>query len=83
MDFFHTLLNKLPCITAQTFHGFLEEKAGGYMVNRLYSGERVDIPVSILYYPDINRYGGRESIQIVMPTLPDIITSPHSPTAFL
>ncbi len=50
----------------EAFHGFLEEKAGGYMVNRLYSGERVDIPVSILYYPDINRYGGRESIQIVM-----------------
>ena len=50
----------------EAFHGFLEEKAGGYMVNRLYSGEQVDIPVSILYYPDINRYGGRESIQIVM-----------------
>ncbi len=50
----------------EAFHGFLEEKAGGYMVNRLCSGEQVDIPVSILYYPDINRYGGRESIQIVM-----------------
>ncbi len=50
----------------EAFHDFLEEKAGGYMVNRLYSGEQVDIPVSILYYPDINRYGGRESIQIVM-----------------
>ena len=48
------------------FHGFLEEKAGKYMVNRLYGGERVDIPISIIYYPDINRYGGRESIQIVM-----------------
>ena len=48
------------------FHNFLEEKAGKYMVNRLYGGERVDIPISIIYYPDINRYGGRESIQIVM-----------------
>ena len=36
------------------------------MVNRLYSGERVDIPLSITYYPDINRYGGKEELQIVM-----------------
>ena len=50
----------------EAFHGFLVHKAGEYMVNRLYRGERVDIPVSIVYYPDINRYGGRESIQIVM-----------------
>ncbi len=50
----------------EAFHGFLVQKAGKYMVNRLYNGERVDIPVSIVYYPDINRYGGRESIQIVM-----------------
>ncbi len=50
----------------EAFHDFLVEKAGEYMVNRLYQGERVDIPVSIIYYPDINRYGGRESVQIVM-----------------
>lgn len=48
------------------FHEFLVEKAGEYMVNRLYSGERVDIPLSVIYYPDINRYKGRESLQIVM-----------------
>lgn len=50
----------------EAFRDFLVEKAGEYMVNRLYQGERVDIPMSIVYYPDINRYGGRESIQIVM-----------------
>lgn len=50
----------------EAFHDFLVEKAGEYMANRLYRGERVDIPISILYYPDINRYGGKESIQIVM-----------------
>lgn len=50
----------------EAFQDFLVEKAGEYMANRLYQGERVDIPVSIVYYPDINRYGGRESIQIVM-----------------
>lgn len=50
----------------EAFHGFLTEKAGEYMVKRLYCGERVDIQVSITYYPDINRYGGKESLQIVM-----------------
>lgn len=50
----------------KAFHDFLKEKAGEYMVNRLQQGERVDIPISIAYYPDINSYGGRESIQIVM-----------------
>lgn len=48
------------------FREFLVSKAGEYMVNRLYCGERVDIPISITYYPDINRYGGKESLQIVM-----------------
>ena len=50
----------------EAFHDFLVEKAGEYMVNRLYHGERVDIPISITYYPDLNRYGGKESVQIVM-----------------
>lgn len=50
----------------EAFRVFLTEKAGEYMVNRLEQGERVDIPISITYYPDINSYGGRESIQIVM-----------------
>ena len=44
----------------EDFHDFLVEKAGEYMVNRLDKGERVDIPISITYYPDINRYGGRK-----------------------
>lgn len=50
----------------EAFRDFLVGKAGEYMVNRLYHGERVDIPISITYYPDLNRYGGKESVQIVM-----------------
>ncbi|NBI92608.1 single-stranded-DNA-specific exonuclease RecJ [Lachnospiraceae bacterium] len=50
----------------EAFDEFLVKKAGEYMVNRLYSGERVDIPLSVIYYPDINKYKGRESLQIVM-----------------
>ena len=50
----------------ESFREFLVEKAGEYMVERLYGGERVDIALSITYYPDINCYGGKESVQIVM-----------------
>ena len=37
----------------EAFDKFLVERAGEYMVNRLYSGERVDIPLNVIYYPDI------------------------------
>ncbi len=50
----------------EAFDKFLVERAGEYMVNRLYSGERVDIPLNVIYYPDINKYKGKESLQIVM-----------------
>lgn len=50
----------------EAFHSFLTEKAGAEKVNRLYEGGRVDITISITYYPSINSYGGRESLQIVM-----------------
>ena len=50
----------------EAFDKFRVERAGEYMVNRLYSGERVDIPLNVIYYPDINKYKGKESLQIVM-----------------
>lgn len=50
----------------EAFRSFLTDKAGGEKVKRLYEGGRVDIPISITYYPSINSYGGRESVQIVM-----------------
>lgn len=50
----------------EAFHSFLTEKAGAEKVKRLYEGGRVDITISITYYPSINSYGGRESLQIVM-----------------
>ena len=50
------------------FDAFLMERFGRKPVERLYadgipSGE---ITISMAYYPDLNSYGGRESIQIVM-----------------
>ena len=50
----------------EAFGLFLRQKAGDYMVERLYQGERVDIALSITYYPAINSYKGRESLQITM-----------------
>lgn len=50
------------------FNGFLAEKFGRRAKERLYeSGLNVgEMPISIAYYPDINSYRGRETIQIVM-----------------
>ena len=50
----------------QAFGRFLEEKAGKNTVERLYHGERVDIALSIAYYPEINTYRGNSSLQIRM-----------------
>lgn len=50
----------------EAFRLFLEKRAGVYMAERLYSGERVDIALSITYYPVINSYKGRETLQIMM-----------------
>lgn len=50
----------------QAFGRFLEEKAGKNTVERLYHGERVDIALSIAYYPEINTYRGNTSLQIRM-----------------
>ena len=48
------------------WHDFLREKYGQDAVDDLYSGYACNMKVSIAYYPDINSYQGRESIQIVM-----------------
>lgn len=48
------------------FHLFLTQRAGEETLRRLYGSGGVDIAVSITYYPSINSYGGRDSLQIVM-----------------
>ena len=47
---------------------FLSETYGEHEKEALYSGSRSfeGLTVSMVYYPEINRYMGRESIQIVM-----------------
>ncbi len=48
------------------FHEFLSAQAGKENIVRMLEGGRGDIPISITYYPSINSYAGRESIQIVL-----------------
>ncbi len=48
------------------FHEFLSAQAGKENIVRMLEGGRGDIPISITYYPSINSYAGKESIQIVL-----------------
>lgn len=48
------------------WHDFLQESFGNEEVEKLYYKGSVSIVIQIIYYPDINVYQGRESLQIVM-----------------
>ncbi|MCM1243585.1 MAG: DHH family phosphoesterase, partial [Roseburia sp.] len=50
----------------EKWHVFLEETFGKSEKDRLYREGSSKIVISMLYYPDINVYQGRESLQIVM-----------------
>lgn len=52
----------------EQFDLFLREKFGARLAEGLYAGRLAagEAVISIAYYPDINSYAGRESIQIVM-----------------
>lgn len=52
----------------ESWNGFLAGKYGSEAKERLYDGRlgRGEMTVSMVYYPDINSYRGKESVQIVM-----------------
>ena len=50
----------------ERFHEFLAVQAGKGNVMRMLEGAAVDITISMTYYPSINSYAGRESIQIIL-----------------
>lgn len=51
----------------EKWHDFLVDKYGQSEVDALYDGVgKGEIKVSIAYYPDINSYMGRDSLQIIM-----------------
>ena len=49
-----------------SWHDFLRGKFGQERLDDLYDGRGYDMKVNIAYYPDINSYQGRESLQIIM-----------------
>lgn len=48
------------------WHAFLEETFGEEQRQALYQGGCEDICISVIYYPDINVYQGREQLQMIM-----------------
>ena len=48
------------------WHAFLEETFGEKEREKLYHGGSREIVIQMVYYPDINVYQGKESLQIVM-----------------
>lgn len=48
------------------WHAFLEETFGEEQRQALYQGSCEDICISVIYYPDINVYQGREQLQMIM-----------------
>ncbi len=50
----------------ENWHEFLRDAFGKEEVEKLYHSGSVEIIIQMIYYPDINVYQGRESLQIVM-----------------
>ncbi|MCM1251639.1 MAG: single-stranded-DNA-specific exonuclease RecJ [Clostridium sp.] len=50
----------------EKWHGFLEDAFGKKERERLYREGSESVVIQMIYYPDINVYKGRESLQIVM-----------------
>ena len=50
----------------QGFMEFITEKFGEEQVRKAKMSLKNDIKISVIYYPDINEYNGRESMQIII-----------------
>ena len=50
----------------EKWHAFLTDHFGQEETDRLYGGGSSAIVISVIYYPDINVYRGREELQMVM-----------------
>ena len=48
------------------WHGFLASHFGEEEVRRLYDGDASEIVISVIYYPDLNVFRGREQLQMIM-----------------
>ena len=48
------------------FDDYLERKYGADELEKLYTGNKNSVVLSVVYYPDINEFRGNVSIQMVM-----------------
>ena len=48
------------------FKAFIEEEFGPEECSRMFGGRSNHVDIAMTYYPDINEYMGRESIQMVV-----------------
>lgn len=51
---------------AEQFLEFLRQKYGDQAVEQALAGRGSGMLVSLVYYPEINVYNGRESIQVIV-----------------
>ncbi len=61
-----TVMEALYFGGTEGFLGFLEKKYGGRALAQAMAGQGSGMKVSFVYYPEINHYNGKESIQIVI-----------------
>lgn len=48
------------------FHDFLADKYGQEEADKLFAGNKVDLDISIAYYPKINEYNGYRNVQFIV-----------------
>lgn len=61
-----TILTAIYFGQAEQFLGFLRQKYGDQAVEQALAGKISGMLVSLVYYPEINVYNGRESIQVIV-----------------
>ncbi len=61
-----TILTAIYCGQAEQFLEFLRQKYGDQAVEQALAGKISGMLVSLAYYPEINVYNGRESIQVIV-----------------
>ena len=50
----------------EPFDAYVAERYGSEEVDRLYEAKGTTVRLSIVYYPDLNEYQGRQELQFVM-----------------
>ncbi len=66
MDDYKTSMDAVYFGDIPAFKAFIEEEFGPEECSRMFGGKSNHVEIAMTYYPDINEYMGRESIQMVV-----------------